>query len=393
MRSTYVSKLSSLVILASVLRIITALNGQCSTRSVLTYNTALLDNRLSPDIPNDRLLRREAIISELRRVDADVVCLQEVWIGQDVERFVDGLSDLYKHSHSKLHIPGKYGPVLPDQTGPSMAPCPNNDIMAFLRCGRRNRCFRQQGQRIVGCLHAHCYHIYVRLPQECLTCAATSYKNRALAQRNCMGNGQPAFNMMTINTPGLLILSKTPLYNAKYTDFHPYTTETIERGFLEADTPGLGKVVCTHVTMNYPLYYEIGLSYRGVFHSFWEQGHSERTELIETFGNTKSLILAGDFNTGDRFGPLINTDLPHEYCHLAKVFDNTPVKECTLCWPHENIYTKDLKSALNTVVDHVFYKGHTNINVERVIKPTDALIIDNIPLSDHNGVKATFLVC
>lgn len=373
-------------------------NEQCPVRKILTFNTSLRDLPLSDGLPENRILRREALIQELRRLDADVVCLQEVWIGQDVERITSELFDVYSHTYSKIHNPGRFGGNVPSQSGPSMAPCNYHDAMNFAKCAMRNKCIKKKytdGQ-LYFCLNIHCNIEYKRLSQKCMTCV-TSCSSRTFKlkkiYRNCIGNGLPAINMRTLNEPGILLLSKRPLLNAKYTDFHPYTKEFIERGYIEADTYDFGKVVCTHTTNNMEDYFEIELSRMGAFSNYVEQGHSERTELIETFGNSYPIIIAGDFNTGDSFGPLINSDLPQEFRYLARYFDVTPVKTCTLCWPHENIYNTLSKATLNTVVDHVFYKGHKVVAMSRVITPEYAVLFDTLPLSDHYGVMAVFSMC
>ncbi|XP_045174125.1 uncharacterized protein LOC123535483 [Mercenaria mercenaria] len=367
---------------------------QCPVRKVITYNAALLDHPLSSGLPNNRLLRREAIINELRRLDADVVCLQEVWIGQDVERIVTELSDQYTFSHSKLHVPGKLSGNLPCQDGPSMPPCNYHAINQFTNCVRKNKCLRRRlsQAQTYTCINFNCYHLYETLSQDCVGCMTASWQDISTVFQKCVGTGLPAINMRTVNAPGLLLLSKRPLHNAKYTDFHPFTKEFIERGYIEADTQDLGKVVCTHTTHSFPFYSEMELSRKGHFSSYLEQGRSERNELIKQFGNSYPMVLAGDFNIGDTFGPLINQDLPQEFCHLAKYFDVTPVKQCTICWPHENIYTKSSQGVLHTVVDHIFHRGHQVVKSLRVVTPDDATL-DNLPLSNHNGVMTVLSLC
>lgn len=350
---------------------------------------------LSSGLPLNRIARREAIIHELRRLDADVVCMQEIWIGQDVERIVRELSDLYSFSFSKLHLPGKLGGFLPSQEGPSMPPCNSFHIDEFTSCARRNKCIRRKYTRgqISACISFHCYYQFEMLSQKCVSCMVVGFSNMRSMYQKCAGIGLPAINMRTMNEPGLLLLSKRPLVNARYTDFHPYTKEMIERGHIEADTEDLGKVVCTHNTADSHEYTELELSRRGIYSSFLEQGHSERTQLIKKFGHTYPLVLAGDFNTGDAFGPLINQEVPQEFSHLARAFDVSPLKQCTFCWPHENIYTKTTSAAQNSVIDHVFYKGHKVVKMLRVFTTDDAILMDNLPLSDHNGVLAVFSLC
>ena len=369
--------------------------GQCPVRNVLTYNTALLDQPLAKGLPNNRLERREAIINELRRLDADVVCLQEVWIGQDVERIVRELADVYSFSFSKLHIAGPRGGHLPDQSGPNMPPCDRYSAVQFKNCLMRNKCKRKSydNARTYSCVNYHCYSQFKLLSQECVSCIAASWQNIASVIKKCVGVGLPAINMRTINSPGLLLLSKRPLINAKYTDFHPYTKDMVERGYIDADTEDLGKLVCTHNTNTLPNYLEIELARIGAFSTYEEQGRSERDELIQVFGHSSRLVLAGDFNTGDAFGPVINQDLPHAFSHLARHFNIMPVTQCTYCWPYENIYTKSSEGIVQTIIDHVFYKGHKIVGVSRVLKPIDANLYGTFPLSDHNGVMASFSLC
>ncbi|CAC5372693.1 unnamed protein product [Mytilus coruscus] len=63
----------------------------------VTFNTALIQQ--SPFIDQ----RRDALSEQLSKIDADVVCLQEVLPGSDVEKIVNDVKTVYPHSYSKLH--------------------------------------------------------------------------------------------------------------------------------------------------------------------------------------------------------------------------------------------------------------------------------------------------
>ena len=350
---------------------------------------------LTKRLGNTRITRRHGISFELRRMDADVVCLQEVWIGEDVEFLTKTLADVYPFSYSKLHHKGQ----VPPQIVPKVPPCNYLAASNFVTCIGRNKCIRKGNsiQQTYFCVVTTCFFEYLQLPQKCVSCVVSSFTQPTEAFAKCVGYGLPTLGMRDINEPGLVLLSKTPLINTRYHDFHPATKEIIERGYLEADTPDLGKIVCTHTASYTPFYYEAELWVAGVYNSYIEQGDSERGQLIERFGNVSPLLLMGDFNIGDSFGPLVRPALPREFQYMAMAFDVIPLKQCTLCGPLFNPYNgragKSYSEVTDTVVDHIFFKGHKVKDVVRVFTPLEAILLDGFPLSDHYGVMMVIEKC
>ncbi|KAH3884404.1 hypothetical protein DPMN_008382 [Dreissena polymorpha] len=368
-----------------------SLDQTCPVRRVITYNTALLDHSLN-GIQNNRIERLDAIIQAIEKVDADLVCLQEVWIGQDVERMTHALKQQYPYSFSKIHVGG----VLPSQElARENPPCDTAQLSLFIWCASDNKCMKKKPEKTFQCLQKNCFPFYVQLPQKCITCvvATMNFLKPFEIFPKCAYSKFPTPDSFTVNEPGLLLLSKLPIAEAGYTEYHPKTRCFIERGYLEANMVELGKVVCTHNTHYPEHYFEMDHIAIGTHASYLEQGIDERNQLIRNFGYVAPLIILGDFNVGGATGPFINDDLPEEFDRLCLYFDILPATQCSLCWPHENPYNKIGSATLNVVVDHIFFKGLTALKTERVITPHEFVLPSLLPLSNHNGVMTTLKTC
>ncbi|KAL8619720.1 hypothetical protein ACOMHN_025806 [Nucella lapillus] len=64
-------------------------------------------------------------------------------------------------------------------------------------------------------------------------------------------------------TNGLMILSRRPLTDVQYVDFHDGKPVMIERGYIKATTDGGMNYVCTHLTTNSAFYFEGSCTFCG----------------------------------------------------------------------------------------------------------------------------------
>ncbi|CAG2222609.1 unnamed protein product [Mytilus edulis] len=124
----------------------------------VTFNTALIQQLPLID------QRRDALSQQLSIIDADVVCLQEVLLGSDVEKIVNDLKTVYPHSYSKLH--GQDGQITTYTI--AQPPCygiPSvvRIVCIVIRCNIRGKL-----EDIVNCADQTC-NVFPTISQESIT--------------------------------------------------------------------------------------------------------------------------------------------------------------------------------------------------------------------------------
>lgn len=363
--------------------------------TVITYNTALYQGiDLFGDVPNPprRDDRRDAIIRELNKEEnnADIVCLQEVFIGEDAHEIIRGVKSVYPYSFSDLHDDSATIPLNGRDTTP---PCGNGLLQGlyfslFMQCAEANCGHIQTADEAISCISSNCLLRYSTLSQECLLCLTSSGPRVSEVRKKC---SQPLshrpLRYRNINQPGLLLLSKSVIHHASFVDYHPASTEyTGQYGYLQAQVDDVGQVVCTHVTVNIgSTYMEPSIFINEWITSYEEQQRAELGQLAATFDKKSPVILLGDFNVGDAVGPTTSACQRGNYVVMTSVFQTRSHDACTFCDSPENAYNG---ASPRRVIDHIFFKGfsYKEGSSKRVF---DGTKVGGYPLSDHYGLKQT----
>jgi len=187
-----------------------------------------------------------------------------------------------------------------------------------------------------------------------------------------------------LNKPGLELLSKKTISKISYTSYFPQKDMTVERGYIDADIDGIGKVVCTHLTsVN-----EYFLEYDTDFTNYRDQQNAEIHQLIAKFKDINHLLV-GDLNTGPE---VVNYDEPEKnlkweieehFKRLNQSGYRAPYFEqdgrCTFCEDNP------LQSSDNKAIDHILVKGE-GVKVDKIYRVLDQTVPTQ--LSDHYGVEA-----
>lgn len=364
-------------------------------KTVITYNTGLFEAiglGVVPDPPS-RDARRDAIINELKSPanDADVICLQEVFIGEDVNEIVNELASTYPYSFSQLHDESGNLPL----NGLDRRPACGYGILQFfafslfMACAEKNCDNAQSVEDVISCLVSNCLLSYIGLTQECMACIIISGPSAAEIKQKCSQPLMPRRHR-NMNMPGLLLLAKTNMSDTGYVDYHPDAKEYTQHfGYLHAQVADIGRVVCTHATpYNSGMYPEVQIYWYEGISSYEEQGAAQLGQLVTAFGSISPVLLLGDFNVGDAVAPDINATQLANYQIMTSSFQTQSHDQCTFCNAPENAYNADKP---RVVVDHVFYNGATYRpgSSERIF---DDITVGEYPLSDHFGVKQTFTV-
>jgi len=366
---------------------VTAVQSSCS--SVTSFNTALLN--LVPQAET----RRPHIAPGLRDTGSDVLCLQEVWLESDMRPLVESLQDTYPYHYSAIHY--RQGDIRKPTSemgwteyfkykASVFSPCTASDhvtLMSLMACALREGCVSKMSESgLLGtqCITQQCRTITKSLSQECVSCVVLQGGSLA----GCSPNPFNSLNAM--NRPGLVLMSKTPMTSPQYVEYFPDNEMVTERGYLEADISGVGKVVCTHMTALFDVYYEYDLH----FDNFTVQQAEEFATLTRHLAGADHLLM-GDLNTGPQVAGEGERDLDGEgevnflrltgqYAYQAPYFSQDG--RCTYCTDNPL-----LGNTTNKVIDHILVKGQSQsvTNIERTL---DTMLPSGVPVSDHYGVKA-----
>lgn len=317
--------------------------------------------------------------------DADVLCLQEVWLVQDEEgdwvddqitQIVDSTAAQYPHNY--FEITRAEGGVLG---------CTEEEVAPLEACFVAN-CAEVPNDELTGCVTNNCGTEFGMVSQECGQCLIGELGGSFEEIKGaCVGGASSGFAYDGHN--GLLLLSKHPLSKTTHTEFAAVQTA---RSVLEADVehPDLGTVhvACTHLTAdlsdiaNYPT----DLS---EFDSYAAEQQAQVDALVASLDGSVPTLLLGDFNTGPGVGGN-EAELPDNYQMFTDAGFSSPFVElegqCTYCSDNTLIGSTNDK-----IIDHVFIVGDglQATGAARVFDQTQDIGGTQMNLSDHYGVELT----
>jgi endonuclease/exonuclease/phosphatase family metal-dependent hydrolase len=237
----------------------------------------------------------------------------------------------------------------------------------------------ERGISVFECVEADCKEQYDELSNGCKLCLAAN----TTSPTSCATVGANEFGNDGRN--GLILLSKTPIEDPKYTAFD---TALIKRGVINATIDGV-QIQCTHMTSDLS---SVPYPTEDMPYGSWSDEHRAQIDIIANSADKECSILLGDLNAAVRDasgGP----ELPYNFQAIldAGYWEPWEQPECTFC--QENPLagsSKDIR------LDHVLFKGcpqdrdfwfrrvfDRSVNVESDGKRHTTRI------SDHYGVEAT----
>lgn len=330
--------------------------------------------------------RLEMIETDLPALGADVICLQEVWLPDNLERLVASLSNEYPFNHRSVRA-----------TGGGDAACTQAEASSLSDCLAGN-CSDVDRDGLPLCAIANCAVPFTRVSMPCQQCiaanqAATDVENLTTICANADA-GAAAFSDQT----GLLLLSRLPLERPSYAAFE---SSLGDRGLLSArlhtDFMGEVDVHCTHLAANLT-----EVPYVGPYGSWAGERLRqidqmlERAEQIRADGNVDGrAILMGDMNCGPGTA-LARAASPDAFERMASAGFVAPYAEldgrCTFCEnnPLNGLVTDPEEGAL---IDHVLVSapGSEEFDAARVLDEAIPIEIDGEAIasahSDHYGIR------
>jgi endonuclease/exonuclease/phosphatase family metal-dependent hydrolase len=337
--------------------------------------------------------RAPQVADAVAGLDADVVCLQEVWAPAHVAALEDAAAESFPNQIFADPLPA-------ESTGKPA--CAKGDLDDLLVCVG-DVCGGVCQDQLVDCVFTNCVGQFLQLPKSCQGCTmanvgGTPEEIQAICEKESTSYAYGG-------SFGTGILSKHPFVGEpEHAIFDPelfaqgvpnaldIPATTNRRGIHHAVIQApLGEidVYCTHLT---PVF--VTIPYPRDSGSWAEEQAAQIQALhswIGTTDETDTVIMAGDFNTGPA-KPGIDAEVPDNYAALASGYANFYAgadPECTFC--EDNPLVGD---AVSVLIDHVLVRGFDGEGSgERLF--TDTIPVETCDttidgaLSDHYGLALT----
>jgi endonuclease/exonuclease/phosphatase family metal-dependent hydrolase len=402
-----------------------------------TYNVGLAGRF----VPNESVRRQPFYDAMAAKDDADVVCLQELWLKSDKDAVA--LAAMAKYPHKAMVVNDDKTP-LDDATdakgmvpaAPSGPPCGDEPISAAMNAPKASEalaaglaCLQEKCNTNTpgdpmgmmtnpGCAQSKCLTENVALltgnaaAKRCYGCFASNTPIRTFSdlQSECSTNDNGGLGFYGDN--GLLILSKHPIAEQEaYVVPGTWNRRIILRAKVNLPNGTNVDVYCNHLTASftgliYPYTGQYGAD--GPSSNLWENEQYLQTQKliswVETKTGTGKAVILGDFNTGLEYkdapaGPIkaeaqATYDLLKKTYALGEAANFTP--ECTYCNSNPNV--TDTPTNDGIWIDHIFLKGLeqsavTESKVTFKEANTDGMTTMGtpvkVPLSDHFGFRST----
>lgn len=323
--------------------------------------------------------RAPAATDAVLGLEADVVCVQEVWEAEHVA-LLEG-SDAFPHTF--------FGAPQPE-VGPEPA-CVDGDEDNLLECMETD-CADACTDELPVCLLDECALDFLFLEDNCMRCM----------QANVGGTPEQIRDTCTSETTeysyggafGTGILSKHPMSGTEELLLESTTSRRSVLHAVVAAPGGDVDVFCTHLTAVFSL-----IPYPRP-EGDWDVEQLGQITAMRAWmadrGEAGRTVLMGDMNTGLE-GPGVDPEVPANYEPLAAGLDN-PYRDldgrCTFC--DSNPISSADSDASGRLIDHVFFEGFDDGSYSAARLFDEALPIEScgeeLPgaLSDHYGVQVTW---
>lgn len=349
--------------------------------SLVTFNAAL-GVGLAPYLEQ----RLGAIEADLPRLGADVICLQEIWQPEDIERLTSALSSDYPFTHRSVQATGEAGSA-----------CTPDEASLLSSCLVEN-CAEVDRDGLPLCAIANCAATFTEVSASCQQCIAANQSAADVENLAAICEASDAGAVAYANQTGLLLLSRLPLEAPSYFAFE---SSLGDRGLLSArvGTRFMGDVDihCTHLAATLR-----EVPYTGEYGSWQGERLRQIDQMLERVSALRAeanpsgaAILLGDMNCGPGT-PLAEAASPDAFERLLTAGFDAPYAEsdgrCTFCGnnPLNGLVTDPEEGAL---IDHVLVSAPSEASyiTQRVFDEVIPIEVEGMALetarSDHFGVQ------
>ncbi|MEZ4237456.1 MAG: endonuclease/exonuclease/phosphatase family protein [Myxococcota bacterium] len=340
--------------------------------TVATYNAGLAVGFV-PGAESRTPLVADAVAG----IDADVVCLQEVWLPEQVAAVEAATSSVF---------PSQYAPAAQQSSDASCAPGQLDSLVGCIADSCGDACVDE----VVDCVFGSCPFQFVGLPQDCMRCAMANVGEDPEVVASSCEDAPVEFAYG--GSFGTVLLSKRPLENVTE---HVFSSTTNRRSVISAEVDFDGKratVMCTHLTAVFDT-----IPYPRTPGSWAEEQLAQVEELNAMAAAIDGpVVLLGDLNTGVS-GDGVKAEAPESLNALLAAGWDDPYRSldgrCTFCSTNPLIVGADDDD--NRLIDHVLLQGEveatgaTRILDQTVSAESCAYDLSTSALSDHYGVSVT----
>ena len=345
---------------------------------VATYNAGLADGFV-----DHARARAAQTIAATAAEAADVLCVQEVWVEDDLAALHAAAADRLPHAFDRDPEPG-------ESTGVACSPEESDplEMCATTHCGDVS------AQELTNCVTGTCDEEINAVSPGCLECLAANLgQSLETILANCASDDGSG-SWFAGGAFGTAILSKYELLDVESARMD---SALIRRGYLYARIapPGRGDVhvICTHTS---PIFTDI--RYTGEAGGWAEEQRAQIEEIVAfadgKIGDDGKGILLGDFNCGPAVGDEAEAELAENYqvvidAGYAAPYADSPDATCTMCADNP------LHGGNSVLIDHVFTMGLPSASsAERILAEAIEITTDGgdeieSRLSDHYGVRIT----
>jgi endonuclease/exonuclease/phosphatase family metal-dependent hydrolase len=348
--------------------------------SLATYNAGL-----APNFVSFVAERRSQTIAAAAGIEADVVCLQEVWTDEDVAATeaaakAAGFTTVY---------------VAPTKEDVSDLPvaCTEGDTKDLAPCAQAH-CV--PSDNLVECVQSKCGAELAALSPTCLGCLAS---NLHLDFDGILGACAKGGGKLTFGgRHGLMLLSRLPLEGSERMLLD---STLIQRAVLharvvgDADHPSLD-VYCTHLTAGLS-----SIPYTGDLGGWEAEQAGQIDELGAWIDSTAkpggAVALLGDLNCGPAIGETITAEMPANWQKVLALgfsdpYTSTAGALCTFCGDNTLVAAGADKGGEGAIIDHIALRGFAGgASAGRIIDQKVSIETSSgtqqSHLSDHFGVR------
>ncbi|HIA02669.1 MAG TPA: hypothetical protein EYN66_12295 [Myxococcales bacterium] len=322
--------------------------------------------------------RQPHVIAALDTIDADVICLQELWTEDDREAARAALEARGYNTH--IHVP--------EIESEFKSAC-QEDLLLALKACLLEQCPETIGtDGMTTCAVDKCPTRVAPLGSDCIGCLTKDLTEhlddiitRCIAETEVVPYSYSGHN-------GLLLATKTEMTAIAGVDL---TASLTFRSYIQAtiNTSGLGDITlaCTHLSA------DLSVPYMGEFSGFPEEQSYQITDMLGALPADTPVILMGDMNTGPDIEDIqIAAELADNYQQFVDALWNSHLlSQCTWC-PEEN--TLIGPGGNDHIIDHVMTHGVDSSKVVSTRILAQKVTITNADneeeesnLSDHFGVQ------
>jgi endonuclease/exonuclease/phosphatase family metal-dependent hydrolase len=352
--------------------------GDAPAFTVATYNAGLATGFV--EYADERM---PLIGPAVAALDADVVCLEEVWTQEQVDAVL---------AATKAAFPYSYHEVTKGEGGTTAAACGESESGPLGDCAKK-KCGDKAPGELAKCVLDNCKPEFDALSPPCVTCVGANV-GKALQEilDACAKPGAAVWTYDGRN--GLILLSKHPLSGTGFKRLDSYLIVRVVLHAVAA-VPAAGNidVFCTHTTADFGT----EVPYAGKEASWGDEQGKQLDAILGWMGEREDkgtpTVLLGDLNCGPAKGSVTAVH-PENFAKLAAAGMAVPYADaaepaCTFCGT--NPLLGDDRSE---VIDHVAVAhpaAGTTYEPVRVLDPPVTIQSGGRPvetrLSDHYGVK------